>query len=99
MNGSRKLLSIRSVEPKIQIDNSVPVTVRLTVEGINFSVGYEVRFNDTPVEITAIDMAGSIEILVPAGLPQGFYDITLDSPDGQRNVLSEAFTIDDPTLP
>lgn len=99
MNGSRKLLSIRSVEPEIQIDNSVPVTVTLTVEGINFSIGYDVRFNDTPVEITAIDMAGNVEILVPAGLPRGLYDITLDSPDGQSNVLSEAFTIDDPTLP
>ncbi|MHC4509749.1 MAG: hypothetical protein ACYTAO_12450 [Planctomycetota bacterium] len=99
MNGSRKLLSIRSVEPEIQIDNGVPVTVRLTVEGINFPVGHDVRLNDTPVEITAVDMAGSVEILVPAGLPRGLYDITLDSPDGQSNVLSEAFTIDDPTLP
>ncbi len=99
MNGSRKLLSIRSVEPEIQIDNSVPVTVTLTVEGINFSVGYDVRLNDTPVEITAIDMAGSVEILVPTGLPRGLYDITLDSRDGQSNVLSEAFTIDDPSLP
>jgi len=99
MNGSRKLLSIRSVEPEIQIDNSVPVTVTLTVEGINFLVGHDVRLNDTPVEITAIDMTGSVEILVPAGLHRGLYDITLDSPDGQSNVLSEAFRIDDPTLP
>jgi hypothetical protein len=99
MNGSRKLLSIRSVEPEIQIDNSLPVTVTLTVEGINFSSGYDVRFNDTPVEIMAIDMTGNVEILVPAGLPRGLYDITLDSPDGQSNILSNAFTIDDPTLP
>jgi len=99
MNGQRKLLSIRSVEPEIQTDNSVPITVKLTVEGINFLVGYDVRLNDTPVEITEIDITGSIEILVPAGLPKGFYDITLDSPDGQSNVLSETFIIDDPTIP
>ena len=99
MNGPRKLLSVRSVEPEIQVDNSIPVTVTLTVEGINFSVGYDVRFNDTPVEITAIDMSGNVELFVPAGLPRGLYDIMLDSPDGQRSVLPEAFTIDDPSLP
>lgn len=99
MNGSRKLLSIYSVKPKIQTDNSAPIVVKLKVEGINFSVGYDVRLNDTPVEITAIDLAGYIEILVPAGLPNGLYNITLISPDGQSNVLYETFTIDDPTLP
>ena len=99
MNGPRKLLSIRSVEPEIQIDNSAPITVKLAVEGINFSVGYDVRLNDTSVEITSIDLAGSIEFLVPADLPNGLYDIMLDSPDGQSNVLYETFTIEDPTLP
>ncbi len=98
-NGSRKLLSIQSVEPETQIDNGVPVTVTLVVEGINFAVGHDVRLNDTPVEVTAIDMDGSVEILIPAGLLEGLYDITLNSPDGQTNVLSGAFTIDDPTKP
>jgi hypothetical protein len=97
--GQRKLLTIRSLEPEIQIDSSTPTTVKLTVEGINFLVGYDVRLNDTPVEITAVDLSGNIEILVPAGLPNGLYDITLDSPDGQSNVLYETFAIDDPTLP
>jgi len=99
MNGQRKLLSIHSVEPQIQIDNSAPTTVKLTVEGINFSVGYDVRLNDTPVEITEIDLSGNIEILVPAGLPNGLYDITLDSPDGQSYVLPGTLTIDDPIIP
>jgi subtilisin family serine protease len=99
LGGSKKLLSIRSVEPEIQTDNSVPITVELTVEGINFLVGYDVRLNDKPVEITEIDMTGRIEILVPAGLPNGLYDITVDSPDGQSNVLSETFIVDDPTIP
>lgn len=99
MDGQRKLLSIQSVEPNIQTDNSVPTTVKLTVEGINFSLGYDARLNDTPVEIAAIDLAGNIEIIIPSGLPNGLYDITLDSPDGQSNVLPEIFTIQDPTNP
>jgi hypothetical protein len=99
MNGSRKLLSVRSVEPEIQTDNRVPITAKLTVEGMNFLVGYDVRLNDAPVEITEIDMTGSISILVPAGLPKGLYDITLDSPDGQSNVLSETFIVDNPAIP
>ena len=97
-NGSRKLLSIRSVEPEIQNDNRVPLAVTLTVEGINFLVGHDILLNDIPVEITAIDMKGSLEILVPAGLPQGLYDITLRSPDGQSTTASEALEVENPNL-
>ena len=96
MEGSQKLLSIQSVEPGIQNDNSVPLTVMLTVEGINFLVGHDVLLNDIPVEINSINMNGSVEILVPAGLPQGIYDITLRSPDGQSAILSEALQVENP---
>ncbi len=96
MEGSKKLLSIRSVEPEIQNDNSVSLAVTLTVEGINFLVGHEVFLNDIPVEIKSIDMNGSVEILVPSGLPRGLYDITLRSPDGQSTVLPEAFQVENP---
>jgi len=99
IDGQRKLMSIRSIEPVIQTDNSTPMTVKLTAEGINFSAGYDIRLNEIPVEITAIDLAGNIEILVPAGLPNGLYDITLISPDGQSNVLPGTFTIDNPIIP
>jgi len=99
MGGSRELLAIQSVEPEMQIDNSTPITVTLTVEGINFPVGHEVRLNDISVEITSVDMAGGVEILIPAGLPAGLYDITLDSADGQSSVLAGAFAIDDPAIP
>ena len=96
MEGSKKLLSIHSVEPEIQNDNSVPLTVILTVEGINFLVGHDVFLNDIPVEIKSINMNGTLEILVPAGLPKGLYDITLRSPDGQSTILSEAFQVEYP---
>jgi hypothetical protein len=96
MEGSRNLLSIKSVEPAIQSDNSAPLAVMLAAEGVNFLVGYSVYLNDIPVEITSIDFNGNLEIIVPAGLPEGLYDITLQSPDGQSTTLSEAFTIENP---
>jgi len=94
MNGSKMPLSIHSVEPEIQNDNSVPLTVTLIVEGINFLVGHEVLLNDIPMEITSINMNGTMEIIVPEGLPQGLYNITLRSPDGQSTILSEAFQVE-----
>lgn len=94
--GPRNLLSIKSVEPGIQNDGSVPLTVALTVEGINFLVGHDILLNDVPVEITTIDIAGNLEILVPPGLAEGFYDITLRSPDGQSTILPEAFKVYNP---
>jgi hypothetical protein len=96
MEGSQKILSIHSVEPEIQNDNSVSLAVTLTVEGINFLVGHDVFLNDIPVEIKSIKMNGTLEILVPAGLPQGLYDITLRSPDGQSATLSETFQVENP---
>ena len=96
MEGSQKLLSIQSVEPEIQNDKTVSLAATLTVEGINFLVGHDVFLNDIPVEIKSINMNGTLEILVPAGLPQGIYDITLQSPDGQSSILSEAFQVENP---
>jgi hypothetical protein len=98
MEGSKELLSIHSVEPEIQNDNSVSLAVTLTVEGINFLVGHDVLLNDIPVEIKSINMNGTLEILVPADLPHGLYDITLRSPDGQSTILTEAFQVESPIL-
>ena len=63
-------------------------------------VGHDVRLNDTPVEITSIDlasrqagMAGNLVLLVPAGLPRGLYDITLRSPDGRLHL--QTFLLED----
>lgn len=94
MEGPRNFLSIKLVEPAIQNDNSAPLTISLVAEGINFLVGYDVLLNDIPVAIMSIDLNGSLEVLVPAGLPRGLYDITLRSPDGQSTTIPEAFTIE-----
>jgi hypothetical protein len=95
VGGPKKLLSIQAVEPELQNDSSVPLTVTLTVEGINFLVGHEVLFNDMPVEIESINMDGTIEVIVPAGLSNGLYDITLRSPDRQSTFLPQAFQVID----
>jgi hypothetical protein len=94
MEGSKNLLSVKSVEPEIQSDNSAPLTVTLVAEGINFLDGYDVFLNDIPVAVTSIDLNGSLEILIPAGLYPGLYDIALTSPDGQSSTIPEAFTIE-----
>jgi len=94
MDGSRNLLFIKSVDPEVQSDNSIPLTAALVAEGINFSVGHDVFLNDIPVTITGIDINGGLEIVIPAGLPQGLYDITLRSPDGQSETMPEAFKIE-----
>ena len=96
MEGSRNLLSIKSVEPEIQSDNSVPLAVTLRAEGINFLVGHDVFLNNIPAAITSIDLSGRLEILVPAGLPAGLYDISLRSPDGQSTTILKAFTVEYP---
>jgi subtilisin family serine protease len=95
-DGSSTLLSIESVEPAVQNDNSVPLTVTLKARGINFLVGHEVLLGDIPVEITSIDLAGTLKITVPSGLTHGLYDVTLRSPDGQATVLSDAFRVENP---
>ncbi len=50
--------------------------------------------NDLPVKMTAIDMDGMVDIIVPAGLPQGLYDISVHSPDGQSTTLAQAFQVE-----
>jgi hypothetical protein len=96
IEGSKELLSIHSVEPETQNYNDASSVVTLTVEGINFLVGHDVYLNDVPVEIKSINMEGILEILVPAGLTEGLYDITLKSPDGQSTVLPGAFHVESP---
>jgi hypothetical protein len=94
MEGPRNLLSIKSVEPAIQSDNSIPLTATLVAEGINFLAGYDVFLNEIPVAVISIDLEGNLEILVPAGLPRGIYDISLKSPDGQKATIPEVFTVE-----
>ena len=94
LGGPRTALALRAVQPEVQHNNSLPLPVTLSVEGINFLVGHDIFLNDIPVKLTAIDMDGTVDIIVPVGLPSGRYDITLQSPDGQSTTLAQAFKVE-----
>ncbi len=94
LDGPRAALSLHAVTPEVQYDNSLSLPVKLSVEGINFLVAHDIFLNDIPVKMTAIDMDGVVDITVPAGLPYGHYDITLQSPDGQSTTLPQAFKVE-----
>lgn len=91
--GTKKALSILSVDPSVQQDRNEPLTVSLTADGINYLVGYTVYLNDLSIEITSIDRDGRLEFLVPAGLSEGDYDLTVESPDGQSARLAKGFRV------
>lgn len=93
LDGPRTALSLHAIEPTVQNDNSLSLPATLSVAGINFLIGHDIFLNDIPVQMTSIDMDGTVDITVPAGLPQGRYDITLKSPDGQSVTLPEAFKV------
>jgi hypothetical protein len=69
----------------------LPATLQL--EGLSFLIGHDVFIGDIPVEVTGIQMPGTVEVNIPSGLPPDQYDITLRSPDGQETVLPAAFTV------
>lgn len=96
MDGSRTRLSLHSLDPAVQYDNSLPLPAALSVDGINFLMGHDVCLNNVPVEITDIDISGQVGIVVPAGLSHGRYDVTLQSPDGQSTTLAQAFKVEMP---
>jgi len=94
IEGPRMNLSLLSIEPSVQPDNRASLPATLQLEGLSFFIGHDVFFNDIPVEITGIQMPGTVEINVPSGLPPERYDITLRSPDGQETRLPAAFTVE-----
>jgi minor extracellular serine protease Vpr len=94
LEGPRTRLTLDTIDPAVQHDSSLDLPVTLSVEGINFLVGHDIFLNDMPVKMTGIDLDGMVDILVPAGLPQGLYDISVHSPDGQRTTLLEAFQVE-----
>ena len=94
IDGPKMNLSLLSIEPTVQHDNRMPLPATLLLEGLNFFIGHDVFFDDIPVEITGIQMPGTVEINVPGGLLPRRYDITLRSPDGQETRLSAAFTVE-----
>ncbi|MFH1743567.1 MAG: hypothetical protein ABIH23_31575, partial [bacterium] len=92
-NWQPETLSIQSVEPSSQPDTSQPLTVRLAAEGLTFSVGNLISLDDFNMPIVSCDACSQLEIVVPAGLSDGLYDITLRTPDGQSVTSPDAFTV------
>ncbi|MFH1738058.1 MAG: S8 family serine peptidase, partial [bacterium] len=86
-------LSVVSIYPNQQPDSDIPLNAVLTVSGINFSVGNHVYLNEIPIEIISVDTCGDLETLIPAGLPDGKYDITVSTADGQIASLAEGFQV------
>lgn len=96
MNDPPRTFSIRTIDPPVQLDNSVPITVTLTVDGINFLVGHEAFLNNMPVDITEMDWDGTVKIVIPAELPAGLYNVTLRSPDDQSTTHEQSFEVRNP---
>jgi subtilisin family serine protease len=86
-------LSILSIEPSSQPDNSSALTVALTVTGVNFPVGNYVRLDEINLPVTSFKECGRLEVVVPAGLPNSLYDVSVQTPDGQVATVPNIFKV------
>jgi hypothetical protein len=86
--------SISHVVPK-QGTNDVPNEIN--VYGLNFAAGISVTLGTTPPTDLATWRLGSTHLraTVPAGLPEGTYDLTVTNPDGGGDTLANAYTVFD----
>ncbi len=93
-------LSIVSIEPAAQPDTEKRVTATVVATGLNFSVGNHVSLDHINLPITSTEICGDLEVVIPTGLPDGLYDVTLSTPDGQETTLPDVFKVgkgDEPT--
>ena len=86
-------LSIVSIEPSSQPNANSPLTVTLTVTGVDFPVGNQVSLDEINLPITSRKGCGQLEVVVPAGLPNGLYDVTVRTPDGQVATMPNMFKV------
>jgi len=71
-----------SVSPPCIIPAEIPGTI-VNIYGSNFADGATITVDGSPVPETAIIASNHIQILLPASLPIGVYDITVMNPDQQ----------------
>jgi hypothetical protein len=80
------------------IDSINPIRIcetggEITVNGSNFLDGAQVTIDGTPADYTNFVSANQLVAGVPAGLPGGQYDITVQNPDGCTATLPDALQI------
>jgi hypothetical protein len=80
--------TILSITPN-QGYNDAPVAV--VIQGNNFQAGVTASLNGYAIAISAAT-ATTINGTVPAGIPVGVYDLTVQNPDGQFDTLLSAYT-------
>jgi PKD repeat protein len=72
-------------------NNLIPTPVVIT--GTNFLGSPSLKLGDTWLESVTLVDANTITATVPAGIPEGVYDLTLYNGDCQSSVLSDTFTV------
>jgi hypothetical protein len=74
-------------------------TELVRISGANFDNGASVTVNGTAAASVSVLSSARIQILLPASLSAGTYDVTVRNPDGQSDTLSDAVVVsDDPCL-
>ncbi|HQL63589.1 MAG TPA: S8 family serine peptidase [bacterium] len=92
-------IAIESIEPKSQLDKTKDLTVFVHVRGLSYETGNLLSLDSYNIPILAYDGSGSMEALVPAGLPDGLYDVVWRTPDGQVTKVPDIFKVGVGDLP
>jgi hypothetical protein len=85
--------AITSVTPNTGATN---VATTVSINGSNFITGATAKLGTTSLGSVTFVSAAKLTAVVPAGLPQGVYDLTVTNPDTQQATLSAAFTVGPP---
>jgi len=67
-------------------------SAQITVRGDNFTAGSTVRLGDTSLATSSSD-EHTLQAVIPAGIAAGRYDLWVQNPDGQQNVVSGGVTL------
>ena len=78
-------------------DSSEPTPVVIT--GDNFIGSPALKLGDTWLESVVVENPTTINAIVPAGMPDGVYDLTIYNGDCQQAILLEAFTVTSVPVP
>ena len=74
-------------------------TTIVTIYGANFVNGASVTVDSTPAGGVSVVSSSKIQILLPATLTSGTYDVTVTNPGGQGATLSDAITVSSDPCP